>query len=108
MDLHGFWYNRARKGGRAVYYVYILRCEGGSLYTGITTDPARRLRQHKGELSGGAKFTAWKKPLGYAAVWTAPDRSAASRLEARIKRLTHAQKEALIAGTWVPDWFQQE
>ena len=88
-----------------MYYVYILRCRGGSLYTGITTDPARRLRQHRGELPGGAKFTASKKPLDYAAIWETPDRSTASRLEARIKRLTHSQKETLAAGMTVPDWF---
>ena len=90
-----------------MYYVYILRCEGDSLYTGITTDPARRLRQHRGELPGGAKFTAGKRPLRYAAMWEVSDRSTASRLEAKIKRLTHTQKEALAAGTAVPDWFLQ-
>ena len=83
---------------RGVYWVYLLRCEGGALYAGITADPERRLRQHRGELSGGAKYTAGRKPLGYAALWTAPDRAAASRLEYRLKRLSHAQKELLAAG----------
>ena len=79
-----------------MYYVYLLRCESGALYAGITTDPARRLRQHRGELRGGAKFTAGNRPLDYAALWTAPDRAEASRMEAKLKRLTHAQKEALV------------
>ena len=91
-----------------MYYVYLLRCLDGSYYTGITTDPARRLRQHKGELPGGAKFTAGRRPVDFAGVWEAGDRSAASRLESRIKGLTHGQKEALAAGTFVPDWFPGE
>ena len=92
-----------------MYYIYLLRCRDGSLYTGITTDPARRLRQHKGELPGGAKFTAGRKPVGYAGVWEVYDgRGAASRLENRVKGLTHAQKEALAAGGFVPDWFPGE
>ena len=81
-----------------MYYVYLLRCEGGALYAGITTDPARRLRQHKGELAGGARYTALRRPLGYAALWQAEDRAAASRLEYRLKRLTHGEKEALVRG----------
>jgi putative endonuclease len=81
-----------------MYFVYLLRSTDGSLYAGITTDPTRRLRQHKGELSGGAKYTAARTVTGYAALWQAPDRSAASKLEYALKRLTHAQKEALAAG----------
>ncbi len=77
-------------------YVYLLRCENGSLYAGITTDPARRLLQHSGALPGGAKSTRMLRPVGFAAVWSVPSRSAALSLEARIKRLSHAQKEALI------------
>ena len=48
-----------------MYWVYLLRCGDGSLYAGITTDPARRLRQHRGELSGGAKYTAPREVAGY-------------------------------------------
>ena len=81
-----------------MFYVYLLRCEGGALYAGITTDPARRLREHRGELAGGARYTTLCRPLGYAAVWTAPDRSAATRLEYRLKRLSHADKERLSRG----------
>ena len=81
-----------------MYFVYLLRCSDDSLYAGVTTDPERRLRQHKGELPGGAKYTASRGAEGYAALWRAPDRSAASRLEAALKRLNHTQKEALAAG----------
>ena len=76
-------------------YVYLLRCENGSLYAGITTDPARRFLQHSGALPGGAKSTRMLRPVGFAALWRVKDRSAALSLEARIKRLSHAQKEAL-------------
>jgi len=82
-----------------MYYVYLLRCQDGSLYTGVTTDPARRLRQHAGLLPGGAKYTAARRPAAFAAVWEAGEKSAALSLERRLKRLTHAQKEALAAGS---------
>ena len=85
-----------------MYWVYLLRCGDGSLYAGITTDPARRLRQHKGELSGGARYTASREAVGYAALWRAEDRSAASKLEHALKRMGHAQKEALAAGEPYP------
>ena len=85
-----------------MYWVYLLRCADGSLYAGVTTDPARRLRQHKGELPGGAKYTASREVVGYAAMWHAPDRSAASKLEYALKHLTHARKEALAAGEDLP------
>ena len=85
-----------------MYWVYLLRCADGSLYTGITIDPARRLRQHRGELSGGAKYTAAHPPAAFAALWQAEDRSAASRLEYRLKRLTRTQKEVLIRGEEIP------
>ena len=79
-----------------MYWVYLLRCADGSLYTGITTDPARRLRQHRGELSGGAAYTRAHPPEEYAALRAVPDRASASREEARIKRLSREEKEQLI------------
>lgn len=82
----------------APYYVYMLRCADGSLYTGSTPEPARRLRQHCGRLPGGAKYTRSHPVAALAALWRTDGRSAALRLEARVKRLTHAQKAALIAG----------
>ena len=39
------------------YYIYVLRCKGDTLYTGITPDLRRRMRQHCGQLAGGAKYT---------------------------------------------------
>jgi len=79
-----------------MYYVYLLRCAGGSLYAGITTDLRRRLREHRGEGGRGAKYTRARKPEGYAGAWTAPDRAAASRLEYRLKQLGSEEKRSLI------------
>ncbi len=80
------------------YYVYMLRCEGGSLYTGVTTDPERRLAQHSGEKKNGARYTAMRRPIGYERIWKAADKAAAQRLEWRIKRLTKQYKEKLVQG----------
>ena len=79
------------------YFVYILRCEGDKLYTGVTTDVARRFGEHsRGVGERGAKFTAANRPLSVAAAWLCADRSAAQRLEYAVKHLTKAQKLALI------------
>lgn len=82
----------------AVYFVYVLRCEDGSLYTGITTDPARRFAEHAGRGGRGARYTARHRPVRFEAVWTADGRAAASRLEYRIKALTRPEKERLLRG----------
>lgn len=58
------------------WYVYMLRCGDGSLYTGSTTDVARRLREHQN--GTGAKYTRTRPPVTLAYTEEAPDRSAAS------------------------------
>lgn len=85
-----------------MYYVYLLRCGDGSLYAGITTDPARRLAEHQGRGGRGARYTAARRALRMEGVWTAEDRSSASRLEYRFKRLTRAEKETLLRNGTVP------
>ena len=83
------------------YYTYILRCADGSLYTGITTDLARRFAEHSGGIGrAGAKYTAARKPIAFECAFICPDRSSASRLEAAIKRLTRAKKLMLISGDY--------
>lgn len=77
------------------YYVYMLRCTDGSLYTGITTDVKRRFAEHQAGGAAGAKYTRNHPPKEIAAVWQAENRSVASRLEWRLKHLTKAQKEVL-------------
>ncbi len=77
------------------WFVYILECENERLYTGITTDVARRYREHV--TGAGAAFTRMNKPHRILAFTPCADRSEASRLEARIKRLPPADKRALGA-----------
>ena len=77
------------------YYVYLLRCVDGSLYTGITTDVERRFAEHTSGGKPGAKYTRHHPPKEIAAVWRAENRSVASKLEWRLKHLTKAQKEIL-------------
>jgi putative endonuclease len=93
-----------------VYYVYILRCGDGKLYTGITTDPARRLAEHNGQGGRGAKYTATRRPVTMVGCWEAGDRASASRLEWRIKALKRPEKERLInigPEEYFPDWKRE-
>ena len=80
------------------YQVYIVRCGDGSLYTGITTDVERRFEEHRSGGPKAARYTRLRGAVALEAVWDAPDRATASRLEYRIKRLSHEEKLALIAG----------
>ena len=75
-----------------LWYVYLLRCADSSLYTGITTNPERRLRQHNGELAGGAQYTRGRRPVALVWMETWPDRSGAQRREAAVRRLSRADK----------------
>lgn len=83
------------------WFVYMLRTRQGSLYTGITTDPARRLLQHA-EGKAGSKSLRGKGPLQMVWQCVATDRSSASRLEARLKRLPKAHKERIVLGEALP------
>jgi predicted metal-dependent hydrolase len=78
-----------------MYFVYIIQCSDLSLYTGITTDLKRRLKEHNATVKG-AKYTKGKRPvrLVYFKEW--PDRSSASVEEARIKQLSRIAKFLLI------------
>ena len=77
------------------YLVYILRCGDGTLYTGCTNHPPHRLQAHQ---SGRrAKYTRSRLPAELAYQEAVPDRSAALRREAAIKRLDRRRKLALIA-----------
>ena len=78
------------------WYVYILRCGDGTLYTGITDDVPRRLATHRA--GKGAKYTRGRGPLELVWQEEVPDKSAALRREIEIKRLRRAEKERLIKG----------
>ena len=77
------------------WYVYMLRCGDGTLYTGVTDDVERRLAVHRA--GKGAKYTRGRGPLELVYTEEAPDKSAALRREYQIKRLTKQEKEGLIA-----------
>lgn len=79
-----------------MYYIYIVRCEDNSLYTGITTDIKRRLTEHKEKKKPCAKYTMSHTILSLEALWTTDNKASASRLEYRIKTLSKAKKEQLI------------
>lgn len=76
-------------------WVYLLRCADGSLYCGWTIDVERRLAAH--EAGTASRYTRSRRPLTLAASFPMADRTAARREEARIKRLTRAQKLLLLA-----------
>lgn len=80
----------------AKWYLYILEISNGSLYTGITVDLDRRIRQHnEGKAS---KCTRVQRPVKLVYSKEFPDRSKASQEEYRIKKMTRIQKIALISG----------
>ena len=75
------------------WFVYLLECRNGSIYTGICINVAARYAQHA---SGkGARYTRAYPPLRLLATITCADRSAASRMEYRIKQLSAQAKRAL-------------
>jgi len=78
------------------WYVYMIRCGRGTLYTGITTDVNRRFAEHQTAGPRAARYLKGRGPLRLVFTVDAGDRAAALRLERRIKRLTKTGKEALI------------
>jgi putative endonuclease len=73
-----------------MYYVYLLECEDGSVYTGISTDVKRRFDEHvKGR---GGRYTLAKKAKRILYTEEHPDRSAASKREAEIKKWPRERK----------------
>ncbi len=81
-----------------MYYLYILKCSDKSLYTGITTDLKRRVGEHNGVKGSklGARYTKARRPVKLVYSKKFKNRSDASKEEARIKKLTRAEKLLLI------------
>jgi putative endonuclease len=78
------------------WFLYLLECADGSVYTGIATDVQARYQKH---LAGkGARYTRTRKPVAILASFELTDRASASRAEYWVKRLTPPQKRALAAG----------
>ncbi len=78
------------------WWIYLLHCADGTLYTGITRDLSRRLRQHNGDIVGGSRYTRSRRPVALAWSRQVCSRAEAQRLEASIKSLPRAAKLDLI------------
>ncbi len=92
------------------WYLYLIECADGSIYTGITVDVAARYRAHAS--GNGSRYMRAHPPQRLLAVIEYPDRSAASQAECRIKKLPAGEKRAYAravpakrdsAGNWVGD-----
>ncbi len=77
------------------WYVYILQCSDGSLYTGITVDLDRRLDEHNNSKKG-AKYTRARRPVQMMYSETYENRSLASKRESAIKKLSRSEKLTLL------------
>jgi len=80
----------------AAWYVYVLRCADGSLYTGVTRDLAARVRTHNA--GKGARYTRGRRPVTLVYAEPAAGRGEAQRREYRIKQLPAGAKRRLCAG----------
>ena len=78
------------------WYLYLIECRDGSLYTGITTDVAARYQAHCA--GKGARYTRSHPPVRLLGWEHHPDRSAAAKAEYRVKQLSAADKRLLAAG----------
>jgi len=76
------------------HYAYVLRCSDGTFYTGYTTDPERRVREH--DAGEGAKYTRGRTPVELVHVEGFETKSAAMRREYEIKQLARREKETLV------------
>ena len=77
-----------------VWYLYLIECDDGSLYTGITTDVERRYAQH---VAGkGARYTRMKKPVRLVGFRECKSRSEALKAELALKKLPSTQKHASL------------
>jgi putative endonuclease len=81
------------------WWVYLVRCADQTLYSGVTVNLTRRVRQHNGELVGGARYTRARRPVTLVWKKSATSRSEAQQLEAQTRRLSRRDKLRLIAGT---------
>lgn len=77
------------------WFVYVLTCADGTLYTGVTTDVARRVEEHNVSPKG-AKYTRIRRPVSLAYQESFPDRSSACAREAAIKKLSRGEKMGLL------------
>lgn len=84
---------KIRELEKSVYWVYILECSDGSLYTGIAVDVEKRIQVHN--LGKGAKYTRARTPVKLIYKEKVGDRSVATKRELEIKKLSHLEKRKL-------------
>jgi len=76
------------------FYCYIVKCSDGTFYTGWTTDPVRREKQHNA--GTGARYTRMRRPVKMVYIEEQPDRTTAMKRELAIKRLARNSKSKLV------------
>lgn len=81
----------------APWYVYIVQCADGTLYTGVTTDVVRRVAEHNGQGHTGAKYTKARRPVALVYQESARSRATAQQREAALRHIPRTKKLALIA-----------
>jgi putative endonuclease len=81
----------------ADWSLYLVRCRDGSLYTGITTDVARRFAEHRENKGIGAKYLRGREPLELVFQKKLGSRSLALGVESKVKKLSKARKEELLS-----------
>lgn len=86
-------------------YIYIIRCTDNSLYTGITTNPKRRIAEHRQKTQKSAKYMRGRTILSVEAIFSVSDLKCAGTIEYKIKRMLKADKERVIDGTYIPDFL---
>jgi putative endonuclease len=77
--------------------VYMLQCADNSLYTGITTDIERRVKEHNSDNSKGARYTRARRPVSLAYLEDCDDRADASKREYQLKKLARGEKLKLVS-----------
>lgn len=78
------------------WYLYLIRCRDGTLYTGISTDVDRRLAQHQRAGNAGSKYLKGRGPLNLVFQKNLGSKSLALKVERRVKRISKARKEKIV------------
>ena len=84
-----------RSQNRDIWYVYMVRCNDGTLYTGITNDLEKRIEAHNSG-KDGARYTRSRRPVKLVYSEEVDSKSTAAKLEYKIKKMTRAKKKEMI------------
>ena len=89
-----------------MYYTYMLRCSDNSIYTGMTNNLEKRIKEHLSKSKNGAKNNKSHNAIKLETAWRSKEKSLACKLEYQIKNLTKQQKENLIKGEKLSTYFK--